>query len=83
MASAFSESETASPSGVTKEGEEVGILITRLVIFNSDWSYGLRFSSVELHLSFLHWLNCLVTDLCRRLASAVRAGYLRDLPLPP
>ena len=75
-ASAFSESERASPSGVTRGGDGVGILITRLVIFHSDWSSGSRLSRVLLHRSFLHLLSWLVTDLCRRLIAAFKTGSL-------
>jgi len=53
----------------------VGILITRLV-FHSDWSSGSRLSSVLLHWSFSHSLSWVVTDLCRRLNSAFKAGSL-------
>ena len=73
---AFSESERASPSGVTREGVGVGILITPLVIFHSDWSCGSRLSSVLLQWYFLHFLSWLVTDLCRRLNSAFNTGSL-------
>ena len=52
------------------------MLITRLVKHHSDWFSGFRDSSVVLHLSFLNPLSCLVTDLWRRLTSALRAGYL-------
>jgi hypothetical protein len=54
----------------------VGILITRLVIFHSDWSSGSRLSDAVLHRSFLHSLIWSVTDLCRRLTSAFKAGSL-------
>ena len=48
---------------MTRAGDGVGTLITRLVIFHSDWSSGFRDSSVALHWSFLHSLSRLVTDL--------------------
>ena len=54
----------------------MGILITRLVIFHSDWSSGSRNYSVLLNWSFLHSLGWLVTDLCRRLTSAFKTGSL-------
>ena len=54
----------------------MGILITRLVIFHSDWSSESRLSSVLLHRSFLHSLSWVVTDLCRRLTSTFKAGSL-------
>ena len=50
------------------------ILITRLAIFHSDWSSGSRLSSVQFHWSFFHSLSWLITDLCRRLTSAFKAG---------
>jgi hypothetical protein len=54
----------------------VPILITRLVIFHSDWSSGSRLSSVLLHRPFLHSLTWVVTYLCRRLTSVFKAGSL-------
>ena len=54
----------------------MGIHITRLVNLNSNWFSGFWDSSVVLHLSFLNSLNCLVTNLCRRLTSAVKVGSL-------
>ena len=54
----------------------MGILITRLVIFHSVWSSGSRLSGMLLHWSFFHSLSWLVTDLCRRLTSAYKAGSL-------
>ena len=54
----------------------MGIHITRLVNLNSNWFSGFRDSSVVLHLSFLNSLSSLVTDLCRRLTSAVKVGSL-------
>jgi len=57
-ASAFSESDRASPPDVTKGGGGVGTFIARLVIFHGDWSSGSRLSRVELRWTFLHSLNC-------------------------
>jgi len=59
---------------VIRGGDGGGILITRLVIFHSDWSSGPRLYIVLLHWSFLHSLSWLVTDHCRRLTSAFREG---------
>ena len=56
--------------------EGVVTLITRLVILYIDWSSGWGYSSVALHLSFLHSLSPGVTDPCRRLTSSIRAGSL-------
>ena len=50
------------------------ILITRLVIFHSDWFSGSRISILQFYWSFLHALSLLVTNLCRRLTSAFEAG---------
>jgi hypothetical protein len=72
----FSESETANPRVVTRGGDGVGTLITRLIILHSDCSSGLRDSSVAFHWSFLHSLSRRVTDLCRRFISAFRVGSL-------
>jgi len=74
-ASAFSESERKIPPG-WPGGDGVGNLITRLVILHSDWSSGSRDSYVALHWSFLHSLSRRVTDLSRRLTSALRTGSL-------
>jgi hypothetical protein len=57
-------------------GDGVGTLITCLVILHSDWSSGLRNSSVAPHCWFLHSLSLRVTNLFRRLTSAFRAGSL-------
>ena len=57
-------------------GDRVGTLITRLAVPHSDWSSGSRDSSVALHWSFLHSLSRRVTDLCRRLPSALKVGSL-------
>ena len=48
-ASAFSESERASPLGVTRVGNGVGIHITCLIIFHSDWRSGSRLSKLFKH----------------------------------
>ena len=42
---------------LTWGGDEVGTLITRLVILHSDWSSGSRDSIVALQWSFLHALS--------------------------
>jgi len=73
--SGFSESERASPPGLTRRGDGVGTLITRLPIFHSEWSSRSRLSSVLLHWSSLHSLSWLVTDFWR-LTLAFRAGSL-------
>jgi len=57
-------------------GDGVGTLITRLAILHSYWSSGSRDSSVALHRSFLHSLSRRVTDLCKRVTSALRVGSL-------
>jgi hypothetical protein len=54
----------------------VETLIIHLVIHQSDWSSGLRDSSVVPYCSFLHSLSLRVTDLCRRLTSAFRGVFL-------
>jgi len=66
--------ESDSP-GVTKD-RRVGTLITRLVNLHSDWSSGSREKSVAPHWSFPHSTSRPVTDLCRRLTSASKAGSL-------
>ena len=64
-------SQRPSPPSVTKGGEGVGNLITHLVISHNDWS-----SESRLHWLLLHSLSWLVTDLCRWLTPAFRAGSL-------
>ena len=54
--------QSVSPRG-DQGGDGVGTLITRLVIYHSDWSSGFRVSSVALHWYFLQTLSRLVTDL--------------------
>jgi hypothetical protein len=61
---------------VSKGRGGVGILIIRLVILHSDRSSVLTLFSVLLHRSFLHSLKWLVTHICRRWASALKAGSL-------
>jgi hypothetical protein len=61
---------------MTRGGDVVGILITRLLMFNSDSSSGSRLTSLLFHWSFLHSLSWMVTDHCRRLNSAFKAGFL-------
>jgi len=74
--SGFSQSERASPSGVTNRGDGVGILITRLVMFHSDWPSRSKISSFKLHFSFFHSFSLLVNDLCRRLTLGFRSWSL-------
>jgi len=71
--STFSESERAiSPGWPEEDGVET--LITRLVILQGDWSSEPRVRSVALHWGLIHSLNRRVTDIWRRLTSALRVG---------
>ena len=73
-ASAFSESERAIPPRVT--GERSRNSHHPFGHPPSDWSLGSMDSSVTLHWLFLPSLSRRVSDLCRRLTSALRAGSL-------
>jgi hypothetical protein len=53
----------------------VGILITRFVILQSDWSSGFKALSVVLHWSFLHSLSRAVTNLWRLLTPTFIQTY--------
>jgi len=71
-------SERASPSGVTRWRDELGILITRLVMFCCDWPSRSKLSSFKLHWSIVHSLSLLFTAPCRRLTLDFRLWSLEN-----